>query len=179
MNDEQKKLAEENISLVHKYIYGHHLVEDVYYDILLIALCDAAINYNPSFGYTFSTFAFKCFDNAVRIEIRKENSPTHKCPGTMLYLDKLIDDDQEDDLYFCVSSGESSPENIAIQKSFLEDIFSCCINAKEIQVIKLIHMGYNFEEIGKKMGCSREWIRRGIVKEIRKRYEKKFKISRK
>lgn len=179
MNDEQKKLAEENISLVKKYIYQHHLVEDIYYDILLITLCDAAINYNPSLGYTFSTFACKCFENAVRVEIHKENSLTRKCPGGMLYLDKLIDDDQEDDLYFCVKSEEKSPEDIAVQKSFLEDIFSCCINAKEIQVIKLIHMGYNFEEIGKIIGCSREWVRRGIVKEIRMRYEKKFKISRK
>lgn len=76
MNDEQRKLAEDNVSLVYsmlkKYCLGRQNILD-WDDLVSVgyyALCRAAIAYKESMGCAFSTYATKAIISHVGREIQ-------------------------------------------------------------------------------------------------------------
>ena len=64
LDEKQKKLVEENHSLIYSFAHSHNLPLDEYYDILAIALCKAGMTFKPELGYAFSTYAYKIMWNA-------------------------------------------------------------------------------------------------------------------
>ena len=73
LNDAQRKLVEENHSLIYKYLNSRNLsmdsIED-WYGTAAIGLCQAALCYDPNKGIKFSTLAYVCMDNSVRTIMR-------------------------------------------------------------------------------------------------------------
>ena len=64
LDEKQKKLVEENHSLIYSFAHSHNLPLDEYYDILAIALCKAGMTFKPELGHAFSTYAYKIMWNA-------------------------------------------------------------------------------------------------------------------
>lgn len=69
LNNEQRKLVEENYNLLYGFMTNHNLDYNQWYDICAIGLCKAALRYNTSAN--FSTYAYKCMLNEVRNEMQK------------------------------------------------------------------------------------------------------------
>lgn len=67
MTEDQKKLVESNIKLAYDYVYkygssfGHDFDDSV--QIASLGLCNAALTFDASKGYAFSTYAYKCMSN--------------------------------------------------------------------------------------------------------------------
>ena len=58
LNDEQRKLVEDNHNLIYQYLIDNKLPQDEYYDIAAIGLCKAALKYDTSKG-AFSTYVYR------------------------------------------------------------------------------------------------------------------------
>ena len=63
---EQKKLFEDNHNLIYSYAKKKHISSEKWYDVLAIGLCKAARSFDPDKG-KFSTWAYRFFDNEIRI----------------------------------------------------------------------------------------------------------------
>ena len=72
LNDEQRKLVEDNHNLIYTFMRSHGLEIEEWYDVLAIALCKAAIGFNGTSA--FSTYAYKVMLNSVRQAMRDANA---------------------------------------------------------------------------------------------------------
>lgn len=70
MTEEQKELAEKNHNLIYGFMHKYDIDED-YYDILAIALCEAAMTYRPELGHKFTTWAYSNMNLAYCCENKK------------------------------------------------------------------------------------------------------------
>ena len=67
MTEDQKKLVESNMNLAYDYVhkyglsFGHDFDDSV--QIASLGLCNAALTFDDSKGYTFSTYAYRCMSN--------------------------------------------------------------------------------------------------------------------
>ena len=79
LNDEQRKLVEQNYSLVQKFAHNYKrlaassavLSFDDIMSIASIGLCKAAYCFDPTLGYAFSTYAYAVMRGCVMTEFRK------------------------------------------------------------------------------------------------------------
>lgn len=73
LNDAQRKLVEDNHNLIYSFLNSRHLsldsVED-WYGTAAIGLCKAALTFDESRGAKFTTLAYICMDNEVRMVLR-------------------------------------------------------------------------------------------------------------
>lgn len=69
LNNEQRKLVEDNHNLIYSFLHKQALSVGGWYDICAIGLCKAALHYKGTTN--FSTFAYICMLNVVRKEMRK------------------------------------------------------------------------------------------------------------
>ena len=83
LNDEQRKLVADNHKLIYFYAHKHNVDVDEYYDLLALALCQAAYNYDKTKG-AFSTIAIRTMELKMLNEYRiydgsyKKNIPKNK-----------------------------------------------------------------------------------------------------
>lgn len=95
MTPEQQKLAEDNYGLVFKFLTSRNLPIDEYHGHMAMALCFAAMGYDPSKGYTFSTYAYQCMHNKY-VRLLEDRSRVKRRPtGTVISLDELVFGDDE------------------------------------------------------------------------------------
>ena len=71
LNEQQKKLVEQNHKLIYYTLKKYKLNQEEYYDILAIGLCKAAIKFDPERS-KFSTFAMKVMYNEFLQHDRNE-----------------------------------------------------------------------------------------------------------
>lgn len=79
LTPEQRKLAEKYHNLIFYFMNRKGLDQEEFYDILAIALCKAARLYDPS-EYTFTTYCYRCFENALRMHIRDNKRRVQSAP---------------------------------------------------------------------------------------------------
>ena len=76
LNDAQRKLVEDNHNLIYSFLNGHNLslddIED-WYGTAAIGLCNAALAFDPKRGTKFSTLAYICMENEVRLTMRRNH----------------------------------------------------------------------------------------------------------
>lgn len=135
LNDDQKKLVEDNHKLIWFVINKYHLDAEEYWDILAIALCKAAKRYKAEKKIKFSTFATHCLTMAAFGEMRK----TRNKPQMVSYNEYYVDGNYND--------------------SYLDmDVF----DNDEREVIKLKVSGYTHKEISKITGINKNKIAKMI-----------------
>lgn len=74
LNDQQRKLVEDNHDLIYTFLDNHNLSIDSpedWYGVAAIGLCRAAMHYNPDNGIKFSAYASACMLNEVCEVIRE------------------------------------------------------------------------------------------------------------
>lgn len=100
LTDAQRRLAEDNIRLVYKYMHRNQLDPDDWLDILLVDYVRAMPQFDPDKG-AFSTFAFTVLQNSHYIELRRRRrqidcdsleTPFSQHDGSELFLKDTVAD---------------------------------------------------------------------------------------
>jgi len=149
MTPEQKKLVEENHSLIYWFMSKHHLSMD-YYGDLAVGLCMAAINFDPSLGVKFSTYAVKALYTHCIQEIKsdwKRSCEISLCEplGTdskLTLMDTLEDETAEEKL-----------ESIASVQWLLD-----ALPLFDLKIVLYKLKGMPMREIGKALECSHQTV---------------------
>lgn len=154
MTKEAQILVEENHNLIYSYLKEMRLNVDEYYDLAAIGLCKAAIIFDKSFGYQFSTLAYFCMRNEVLQEMR------HTGKGV---TPLLIIDDEEKGLDSVLTDNFESVEDITMLKLHVQSFLK---RASPLQrdIIHLVASGYSQTEIARMLHVSQTKISRSLIK---------------
>ena len=166
LNDKQQKLVENNHNLIYYYAHEHNISIDDHYDVLALALCKAAYNYNSKKG-SFSTFAIKCMKNEV-LQVYEKSLAKKRIPNDMIsHYDNLWEINNFDNIDFLTESNVISREvtNHVISK------ISKILNNNEKTVLFLLLHVYKINESAKIENRYPQNIHRN-VKNIQKKITK-------
>ena len=147
MTEEATKLVEENHNLIYSYLHKMRLDIDEYYDLAAIGLCKAANAFEISKGYKFSTFAYRCMNNEVVMQMRKENRRI---------VPLLILDGEDDSIYPFLASDICIEDEILSTTRFQTVIKN--MPPKKQRIIFLIASGMTQQEIANKLHVSQSCI---------------------
>lgn len=106
----------QNHNLIYSYIHLYGIPLNEYYDVLAIALCDAARGYDDEKG-SFSTYAYECFYNAMYQTKEQEKRSASNAVDAISYEefesfgypdgeDGLLDNSSYDDAIYGVMRDE-------------------------------------------------------------------------
>lgn len=156
---DEVKLVEENHNLIYKFCYRHKLDANDYYDILAIGLCKSAMGYSDLKG-KFSTFAWTCMLNEVRMYKRRENVRI----TDYLSLNSVI---SYDDFKGELTIEDTIPSDICVEDDVLHSIMSSdfinSISKLDKDIVHLRLLGFSQSEISSKLKISQSYISRRLI----------------
>lgn len=168
LNDEQRKLVEDNEGLIwyigSKYIgRGYNPNEE--YGELALGLCRAALSYNKDSGVKFSTYASAVLINVIKEYFRSMQANKRKISPLSISLDQPVY--EEDGGVLCIEDmlGTEYLEDSLILFD-LEDI----LDERELTVCKLRYQGMNQTEIANIIGISQVGVSR-LLSRVKKKVE--------
>jgi RNA polymerase sigma factor (sigma-70 family) len=148
LNDEQKRIVEENHNLIYWIAHSKGLEIDEWYGLLAMELCMSVISYDESKGSLSNYYKIRC-DNLVMKEYKKSMRQKRVHNGLQeLNHDYPIDDNID----------------YSIHMAELMD-------NEHADVIKLKLDGYTQNEISDILGISQSKVSK-IMKKVRKNYER-------
>lgn len=168
LTEEQKKLVEENHSLIYWFAKKYHVPIEEYYDVLAQGLCMAAYHYDPS-KCSFSTYAYLCMNTEMHVEYRKTLRKSEIPQGNIFHYENAW---QLSDL---IPTNEKT-ENKVIDKISYENLTSLLndiLNDKDKEVLSYILNGLTMREIAKIEGTSHQAIH-NRMKKIREKVKKSY-----
>ena len=168
LNEEQKKLVEDNHSLIYWFAKKYHVPIEDYYDVLAQGLCMAAYHYDPS-KCSFSTYAYLCMNTEMHVEYRKTLRKSEIPQGNIFHYENAW---QLSDL---IPTNEKT-ENKVIDKISYENLISLLndiLNDKDKEVLSYILNGLTMREIAKIEGTSHQAIH-NRMKKIRDKVKKSY-----
>ena len=168
LNEEQKKLVEDNHSLIYWFAKKYHVPIEEYYDVLAQGLCMAAYHYDPS-KCSFSTYAYLCMNTEMHVEYRKTLRKSEIPQGNIFHYENAW---QLSDL---IPTNEKT-ENKVIDKISYENLISLLndiLNDKDKEVLTHIVNGLTMREIAKIEGTSHQAIH-NRMKKIREKVKKSY-----
>ena len=172
MNEQNKRLVEENMKLVYHVIntyYPNHIGDEDLEQEGFIGLCRAAEKFDDTRDAKFSTFACSTIHNYLRHYFT--GLSRQKRTANLISLDLEIKHDD--------GSGDMLHEVIEDKKA--DTLFKQCeienfideLDDREREIVKLRREGLTDEEIGERLGLSRGYINL-IVRTMRKRWRKEY-----
>lgn len=170
MTDEQKKLVEDNHSLIYLVINNMGLSVEDNYDIAAIGLCNAAIGYDSK-KYNFSTFAYKCIRNEIMKDFVAKKRQKRALDSNIISYDaplRLKHDDgdgEEITLLEQIKSAESV-ESEAISRIMYAEVVQE-LGKTDRKVLKFFEIGLKQREIAEIMG-----VTQANVSRVKRRVEK-------
>lgn len=167
MTEEQKLLVENNHKLIYSFLHNHNLDVEEFYDVAAIGLCKAAISYSEDKS-KFSTFAYKCMQNSVFMEIRKETFAKIIPANKLFYYFDKVDEDAGEADYLDFLAANEQVEDYAISNVMLSDYLKTLKDIDK-KIIKYLSMGLNQNEVAGKCGCSQANVSR-----VKKKLESAF-----
>ena len=168
LTEEQKKLVEENHSLIYWFAKKYHVPIEEYYDVLAQGLCMAAYHYDPS-KCSFSTYAYLCMNTEMHVEYRKTLRKSEIPQGNIFHYENAW---QLSDL---IPTNEKT-ENKVIDRISYENLISLLndiLNDKDKEVLSYILNGLTMREIAKIEGTSHQAIH-NRMKKIRDKVKKSY-----
>lgn len=174
MNDEQRALVEDNYNLVHFVLQRLNIDKDRYDDyeqVAALALCKAALRFDESKGYKFTTYAVNSIRYRLLTYFRTYEISMIKLP-LKIYQETIKGEKQN----IKISSYDSFSENPEInweptydgnqvtknEDNILDDIYIeevlSTLNKEEEEMFGFLLQGYNQSDIAKIYDCSRASI---------------------
>lgn len=141
-----------NHNLILSYLGKYNLRYDDFYDVLSIALCKAAATFDSSRGVAFSTYAYKCFFNAVGSEIRKIKRQIG-AEGNLIH----ITNENEDKISYD-SVALNIDAAVDIKKIIDKYDINEYLTPKEKEAYEYLSKGYTQTEIAKTLGKSKQCV---------------------
>lgn len=160
MTQDQVRLVEENHNLIYGYLRKRGLPVDDWYDILAIALCEAAMAYD-SHKSNFSTLAYLKFGSAVWAEWRRHEADKRKADRetVSLSIHMMDDDDDIERQLICIEDGYQKTEI----RMFL-DVLIPKLSQRDKDILRMRINGNNYRDIGKTLGISWQAAQRRMKK---------------
>lgn len=160
LSNEQAKLVEDNHNLIYSFLLSNGFSMEDYYDIAAIALCETALNYDPSKG-SFSTYAYHNMLMRVLNEKRK-NSAQCRIPECNIFsYDKEISEAGEHELTFLdVLADSCNVEAEVITNIAFRKYLSGLNKDRDKRILIMLRDGYKQTEICKVVGCSQPHVSR-------------------
>lgn len=143
--------------------YGStHRMDDDMMSVGYMALCYAALGYDPSCGVKFSTYAAKCIINELRKDARKVFKPAIQTGMAEISLNSKLSEDDEEELLDKIVDHDVNIEIDVIDE----------MDRKEYEEIAPLLFrrfvdGYSVSDIAKEHGISKQAISRKMSKEGR------------
>ena len=167
LTEEQRKIVEENHSLIYLVIRNMGLLVEEHYDIAAIGLCKAALSYDSEKS-SFSTYACRCIRNEILYDFRARKMPKRVISEQLVSYDAPVmsaDETEKIALIDCIKA-KGSTENEALSKVMYEEVIRN-LGDVDSKVLPLFQQGYKQAEIAKIMGVSQANISR-----VKRRVEK-------
>ena len=171
LSPEQQQLVVDNHNLIYWFAYKHHLNLDEFYDILAIALCQAALNFDSSQGFAFSTYVNTAMLNSVRIYEREKHLGRVIPEGLIVSLNEPISEDDK------TTGAEllSLIPDPTMPRDHIVDYISLCeflknLSEQEKQLVKALLANKKEVAIAMETGVSQPSINRA-KKRLRKKWE--------
>ena len=150
MTPEAQRLVEANIKLAQKLAWEYarkwgllpklRIDMDDLLSIMYLELCNAAQSYDPTRGYTFSTYFYQCALNAARMLIRNSRTHRRRASITAVSLDMPIDVDGHT-MADLIPADTPTPEDIACEASDVA-LLRRSIAALPERNQKILHLHY-------------------------------------
>lgn len=160
MTDEQKKLVEDNHSMIYLVIRKMGLPIEDNYDLAAIGLCKAAMNYDSEKN-TFSTFAYRCIKNEIMLDYKARNRQKRVLSENSISYDAPIMSQEEGENLSLLDQIKSndSVENEALSRVMYEELVEQ-LGDTDSKVLPFFKRGLKQDEIAKIMGVSQASISR-------------------
>ena len=168
LSKEQQKLVEDNIKLV-SFVIKLHDVEfnqDLYQQGCL-GLCKAAKTFDPSKGFTFSTYATKGIWNEIGMDFRKINRHTKYLKNSISFDQVLSTQHGESVLVQDIIPDEQPPMDDLLYISDLKDKisqFTKTISPKDASILTDHLNGMTQKQISLKQRNQQSYISRRLFK---------------
>ena len=170
MNDEQRKLVEDNHNLIYAILHKYNLPIDEFYDVAAIGLCKAAITFDAEKGYLFSTYACVVIKNELKLVFRRNASERAIPFDKLTYYQSVISDgDGKETELLDIISGNTDIEADIIANETFKRVYST-LSEQDRRIIHMFELGYKQNEIAKNVGYSQPYVSR-IKKKIVKLLE--------
>lgn len=164
MLKEQAKLVEDNHNLIYYMLNEMHLPEADYYDVAAIALCKAAMTYEPKRG-AFSTCACRYIRWALIAQLRTEDRKIRRNEKDVLHYNTIMRDDTE---YLEMFADKGvDPEDAAINSVIAGQLLSE-LKPREKQIVIMLANGHMWREVCETLGISNSAVGQ-TLKRIRSR----------
>lgn len=164
MLKEQAKLVEDNHNLIYHILNKMHLPESDYYDVAAIALCKAAMSYEPERG-AFSTCACKYIEWALIAQLHTEDRKIRRNEKDVLHYNAILCEDTEF-LEMFADKGVD-PEDAAINSVLVGQLLSE-LKPKEKKIVLMLANGYKWRDVRMALGISNSAVGQ-TLKRIRSR----------
>lgn len=165
MTKEQEQLVTNNHNLIYFIIKRLNLSIDEYYDIAAIGLCKAAMNYDVSKGYNFSTFATSIIINEIRQEMRRLSSLKWIPQEIIISIDEPIKSIEDGSL--------TVKDTLRSNKNIESDILTKLIFKDYVDTLKPLHRdilelrmnGHTQREIAQMLSITQSMVSR-VLRQI-------------
>lgn len=156
LNTKQQKLVEDNHNLIYKFLKSRNLSLDAtedWYGTAALGLCRAAMHYDETKGTKFSTLAYVCMENEVRIVMRTNR----KCVSNVVSLDEMVDTAEGCDFYDVIPDTYDYNQTVCLNDAV--DLAMRGLSDTHKKIINLIvEDGYTQTEAARKVGLSRSYV---------------------
>ena len=167
MNDEQRKLVENNHNLIYAILHKYNLPIDEYYDVAAIGLCKAAITFDVEKGYLFSTYAYAVIKAELGIVFRRNTSKRAIPFNKLTYYQNVISDgDGKETEWLDIIPDNTDIEADVIANETIKQI-SSKLKERDKIVFDLLVSGCKQKEISKIIGYSQPYVSRIKAKIIK------------
>ena len=158
-------LVTKNHNLIYHCIRKHGLDESEYYDLLAIALCNAARTFQEGGGAGFAQYAMVCMENAIRREFEYNR---YQCRDVSLKesLTDYEDENGNDDKTLIMQNSQNVAQTV-IMRDMIERGYRRCVG-KQRRIFSLVVRGYTQQEIADRMGVTHQCVQSQVVR-IRKK----------
>lgn len=154
LNQTQQKLVEDNHNLIWSFMNKNKLstnaVED-WYGTCAIAMCKAAMAYDPDRNIKFDTVAYVYMNNAMKDTLAK-HSKEEKCLSLYYYYD-----DSECYLQDCIANNSDEIGELEFYMTFDKNYSQLTNRQKQIIDTCINHDG-SFEDVAKLFGITKQRV---------------------
>lgn len=167
LNDEQRKLVEQNHNLIYSAMrkFGVRRQDfDDYYGFAAVGLCKAVVGYDESKAKSFSTYAYKCMRTEIAAYNRWRFADKRDERLTVSYNQLMndLDEENEKEYSFLLSDKKTNEKNSNFWLIFNDKIQ--ILNNRDRMIIVLKAQGYTVKEIGKAMNISGQAVHKRLKK---------------
>ena len=171
LNNEQRKLVEDNHNLIYQYLIDNNLPQDEYYDMVAIGICKAAMKYDTSKG-AFSTYVYKVVTNYINTE--ETIARRHTVSAMSYNVTASVHGEDTDVEHIEIFASNTDVENENVTKTFFK-WFIEYMNLRELQIMYCKTKNMTNKDIGKMYNVTHAAIS-SVWRRIKNAYKKNDRV---